>query len=184
MALGTGGIILGTGGEIGGTALDATGVGLVVGVPLNVAAAAAAAGGVGAVAHGATSLGEHARANDNRWLTEVDAPTVGRGRPGDPLPDSARPDLAGSNWKGRVAKNGKGEVWQDPDFIFSTKGAPENVDSIRFMDPSPDYPHGYVIFYNSEGQPLNVEGKPGPRSQTHLAVDGDGTFPIPEGWSP
>ncbi|NUO34185.1 MAG: hypothetical protein HOQ27_03795 [Dermatophilaceae bacterium] len=52
------------------------------------------------------------------------------------------------------------------------------------MDPSPDYPHGYVIFYNSEGQPLNVEGKPGPRAQTHLAVDGDGTFPIPEGWSP
>ncbi|GAB3885614.1 hypothetical protein [Terrabacter terrigena] len=184
IAFGVGGIIVGTGGEIGGTALDATGVGLVVGVPLNVAAAAVAAGGVGAVAHGATSLGEHARANDNRWLTEADAPTVGRGKAGDPLPDSARPDLAGSNWKGRVADSEKGEVWQDPDSMDVPAGAPENANSVRFMDPNPDYPHGYLVFYNKDGQPMNAAGKPGPRSQTHLAVLGDGTIPIPEGWSP
>ncbi|NUO36008.1 MAG: hypothetical protein HOQ27_13235 [Dermatophilaceae bacterium] len=182
MALGTGGIILGTGGEIGGTALDATGVGLVVGVPLNVAAAAAAAGGVGAVAHGATSLAEHARANDNRWLTEVDAPTVGRGRPGDPLPDSARPDLAGSNWKGRVAKNGKGEVWQDPDFI-GVKGN-RNVNSMRIMEPTWRHPNGYVRFYNKHGQPIDIDGKPTGEDFTHLPIRADGTFDIPKGWNP
>ncbi len=184
MALGAGGIILGAGGEIGGTALDATGVGLVVGVPLNVAAAAVAAGGVGAVAHGATSLGEHARANDNRWLTEADAPTVGRGKAGDPLPDSTRPDVAGSNWKGRVSDNGKGEVWQDPDFVGLKVQGNTHVNSMRIMDPTWRYPNGYVRFYNEHGQPIDLDGKPTGDDLTHLPIRADGTFDIPRGWAP
>lgn len=184
IALGVGGIILGTGGEIGGTVLDATGVGMVVGVPLNVAAAAVAAGGVGAIARGATRLGEHARANDNRWLTEVDAPTVGRGKAGDPLPDSSRPDLAGSSWKGRVSDNGKGEVWQDPDFVGVKVNGNDDINSLRVMDPTAQYPHGYLRFYNRHGQAIDIEGRPTDKDSTHLPIREDGTFDIPRGWNP
>lgn len=184
IALGVGGIILGTGGEIGGTVLDATGVGVVVGVPLNVAAAAVAAGGVGAIAHGATRLGEHARANDNRWLSEADAPTVGRGKAGDPLPDSSRPDLAGQNWKGRVSDNEKGEVWQDPDFVGVKVNGNEDVNSMRVMDPTERYPNGYLRFYNKQGQPIDIDGRPTGKDPTHLPIREDGTFDIPRGWNP
>lgn len=60
------------------------------GVPINVVAAGAIAGGVttaGAGA-GAGNLIQHARVNDNRLLHEADVPKVGRGKAGDPLPDS------------------------------------------------------------------------------------------------
>lgn len=49
---GLGLIALGTGGEVGGVALDATGIGAVAGVPLNIAAAGAIGAGATAVGHG------------------------------------------------------------------------------------------------------------------------------------
>jgi hypothetical protein len=157
----------------------------VAGVPLNVAAAAAIAAGAGAVTHGASRLADHAAQNENHLLKEVDGPSVGgRGQPGDPLPDSFRPELAGSNWQGRVAKNGKGEVWQDPEMISVADGSPKNRNAIRFMDSKPGHPHGYVVFYNKEGQPLNLDGRTGTHAETHHSIRADGTFDVPLGWNP
>jgi hypothetical protein len=100
-----------------------------------------------------------------------------RGGPGTPLDVSARPPTAGADWEGRVANNGKGEVWRRP-------GATGNADSIRIEDPSPDYPDGCVRFYNSKGQPIDLNGKPTGNDQTHIEINPDGTYPIPKGWHP
>jgi hypothetical protein len=81
-------------------------------------------------------------------------------------------------WQGRTADNGKGWVWQEP-------GSPGNANSLRVMDPTPQYPNGYTRFYNGEGngQPLGLDGKPGPRSATHIPRSASGgDWPIPEGW--
>src|SRR5690606_19310561 len=152
MAAGAGMVIIGTGGEVAGVALDATGVGAVAGVPINVAAAGLVASGAGAITHGASRLGDHAAQQDNRLLNEVHGPSAGgRGSPGDPLPDSMRPDVAGSTWKGRVADSGRGQVWQAPERLDAPKGTPKDADSVRIMDPDDRYPYGYVRFYNSYG---------------------------------
>lgn len=184
MAMGAGMIFLGAGGEVGGFALDATGVGAVAGVPIHIASAGLIAGGATAVGQGAGRLVEHAQQKDARWLHGVDRPSTGRGKPGDPLPDSQRPSTAGSNWEGRVAKKGRGEVWQAPDKIDLGKGKPENADSVRIMDPKPGYRHGYVRFYNPHGQPLDLHGKPTGDDFTHIPKRQDGTYDIPEGWNP
>ncbi|EWT07448.1 hypothetical protein N864_07325 [Intrasporangium chromatireducens Q5-1] len=186
LALGTGMIILGGAGMAGGTALDATGAGAVAGVPIQFAAAAVTATGVAAASHGAGDLLDNAARKDGRLLREVEAPTVGRGTPGEPLPDSMRPDTAGANWKGRVADNGKGEVWQAPEKVDAPKGAPENADSIRIMGADRRYPRGYVRFYNSYGQPLRLDGRTGTKNgpDTHIEVGPDGTYEIPIGWGP
>jgi hypothetical protein len=39
------------------------------------------------------------------------------------------------------------------------------------MDPTSQYPAGYVRFYNSLGQPLDVLGKPGSQATTHIPLD-------------
>ena len=78
MALGAGMVVVGAGGEVAGVALDATGVGAVAGVPINIAAAGSAAAGAGAVAHGGSRLADHAALNQNRLLNEVDGPSVRR----------------------------------------------------------------------------------------------------------
>ena len=70
-----------------------------------------------------------------------------RGAPGTPLDVSTRPHTAGADWEGRLAESEKGDIWQRP----GAKGP--KADSIRIMDPNPDYPNGYVRFYNSQGQP-------------------------------
>jgi hypothetical protein len=184
MAMGAGMIFLGAGGEVGGFALDATGVGAVAGVPINIASAGLIAGGATAVGQGAGRLVEHAQQKDHRWLHEVDGPSTGRGKAGDPLPDSQRPSTAGSNWKGRVSDTRKGEVWQAPDKIGLGKGKPENADSVRIMDPKTDYPHGYVRFYNTHGQPLDPHGKPMGDDVTHFPKRPDGSYDIPKGWNP
>jgi hypothetical protein len=64
---------------------------------------------------------------------------------------------------GREADNGAGIVFQEP-------GAPGNAGSIRIMEPTAQYPDGYFRYYNSEGngQALDVNGKPGPPSTTHI----------------
>lgn len=186
MAFGTGMMFLGAGGEVGGFALDATGVGAVAGVPINIAAAGAVVGGIATAGSGAGRFIQHARANDNRLLQESDAPRSGRGQAGEPLPDSMRPDAAGSTWKGRVGNNREGDVWQAPDKVDVAKGQPKYADMLRVCDPTPRYPSGYVRFYNHEGQPIRTDGKPGrdQHPETHFEIRPDGTFPLPKGWNP
>ncbi|MDN5764977.1 MAG: hypothetical protein L0H96_01970 [Humibacillus sp.] len=84
------------GGEVGGFALDATGVGAVAGVPINIAAAGAVVGGIATAGSGVGRFIQHARTNDNRLLQEADAPKSARGQAGEPLPESMRPDAVGS----------------------------------------------------------------------------------------
>ncbi|WP_072804095.1 WXG100 family type VII secretion target [Rhodococcoides yunnanense] len=92
-----------------------------------------------------------------------------------------RPALTGSpssvpaGWTSTPAKNGRGEVWQKP-------GSTGNNDSMRIMDPSARYPNGYVRFYNEHGQPIDLNGKPGPQSSTHIPIEPDGSFAVPKGW--
>ncbi|MDT5281095.1 MAG: hypothetical protein QOJ20_2290 [Mycobacterium sp.] len=56
--------------------------------------------------------------------------------------------------------------------------------SIRIMEPgaNPQYPNGYVGFTNEHNQPINLDGKPGTRAETHIPRNPDGSFPIPKGW--
>ncbi len=79
-----------------------------------------------------------------------------------------------SGWAGRVADNGQGIVFQEP-------GAVGNANSLRIMDPTAQYPNGYVRYYNGvgNGQPLDVFGNPGPPSATHIPQDYTGPWP---GW--
>ena len=80
-------------------------------------------------------------------------------------------------WVQRPARNGKGQVWQEP-------GMPENTNfnSIRFADPDRRYPDGCVRFYNADGQPLDLNGKPGSMAATHIPRRPDGSYPLPKGW--
>lgn len=80
------------------------------------------------------------------------------------------------SWTEREADNGKGTVYQDPN-------ASGNANMLRKMDPTGRYPNGYVRFYNEHGQPIGLDGKPGPRSKTHIPVNDDGTYDVPEGWN-
>jgi hypothetical protein len=106
-------------------------------------------------------------------------------KPGKKLPDRKRPDAAGNDYEGRVSDNGRGEVWQKP-------GAKGNANSVRVMDPKPGYPNGYVRYYNDQGQPIGLDGKPnipgGTKAQnaahTHIPMNPDGTYPTPKGWKP
>ena len=49
-----------------------------------------------------------------------------------------------SGWAGRTADNGRGIVFQKP-------GSLKNQNSIRIMEPTPQYPNGYVRVYNGKG---------------------------------
>lgn len=186
MAAGAAMTVVGAGGEIAGFGLDMTGVGAVAGMPVNVAAAGLMTAGAVTTAHGATQLGAHAAENGVTLLQEASGPAPSRGSPGDPLPDTLRPDTAGPTWKGRVADSGKGDVWQDPSKVEHVPGQPRNASSLRIMDPEGRYPYGYVRFYNDSGQALTPEGKPGPQTSptTHFPIRPDGTYDLPKGWSP
>jgi RHS repeat-associated protein len=78
-------------------------------------------------------------------------------------------------WSSRLADNGKGTVWQAP----TSTG---NAKTVRVMEPTERYPNGYVRFFNEHGQPIGLNGKPGPRSDTHIPRNPDGTYDLPEGW--
>jgi hypothetical protein len=80
-------------------------------------------------------------------------------------------------WVARPADNGMGTVYQQP-------GAVGNSNSIRIMEPGADprYPNGYVRYTNEHNQPINLDGKPGSRADTHIPRNPDGSYPIPRGW--
>lgn len=86
-----------------------------------------------------------------------------------------RPAGVGEDWVARTADNGKGIVWQSP----SSTG---NADSLRVMNPTDTYANGYARFYNKDGQPIGLDGKPGSRAATHIPMNPDGTYPLPVGW--
>lgn len=182
-ASGAGLMFLGGAGEAGGASLDISGVGVVVGVPLHVAAAGVVTAGGATATDGLRRLLEHAADNDHELLREIDGPTPGRGGPGEPIPDSQRPDGAGATWKGRVSRNGKGEVWQDPE-KFENPLYHEDADSMRYMDPTDLYPDGYVRFHGEKGHTLTLEGGLGTRAQTHHPMTPEYTYDIPKGWNP
>jgi hypothetical protein len=100
--------------------------------------------------------------------SKADIPNVGP----QPPPSGVPP-----GWVARPADNGMGTVYQQP-------GAVGNSNSIRIMEPgaNPQYPNGYVRFTNEHNQPINLDGKPGTRAETHIPRNPDGSFPIPKGW--
>ncbi len=83
-----------------------------------------------------------------------------------------------------MANNGKGEVWQDPAMKDAPKGTSPNRNVFRDEDPDPQYPDGCVRFYNDQGQPVGLDGKPGSEAHTHIPKNPDGSYPVPEGWNP
>lgn len=111
----------------------------------------------------------------------IGAATFGAGKAAkvllkDYLPVELPPGVK-EGWEPRPTNNGKGTVYQKP-------GSLRNANSIRVMDPGADprYPNGYVRFYNEHGQPINIEGKPGPNPETHIPRNPDGSYPTPKGW--
>lgn len=186
MLAGAGLIVVGGVGTGAAGGLDATGFGVAAGVPLHVASARTVAAGATAAAHGAIRLGQHAAASDAWWLAEARTEhfSLAGKKPGDPLPDSWRPEVAGKTWKGRVARDGNGEVWQDPLTMAVKDGESENKNVLRIKRPDGRYPNGAVRFYNKYGQALDLNGKPTSRAETHIVIDKDGIYQIPEGWNP
>lgn len=89
--------------------------------------------------------------------------------------DDVLPGGVKAGWQSRVADNGKGTVWQAP-------GSSGNANMLRVMESTERYPNCYVRFYNDRGQPIGLNGKPGPRPDTHLPRNPDGPYPLPEGW--
>jgi hypothetical protein len=89
-----------------------------------------------------------------------------------PMPPGVKP-----GWPSRPADRGSGTVYQKPN-------SPGDSNSVRIMEPGSDprYPNGYVKFTNEHNQPINLDGKPGPRAETHIPRNPDGSYPIPEGW--
>lgn len=73
--------VLGAGGEIGGAALDATGIGAALGVPVGVVSAGAIGGGLATAAAGAAGLAQAATGADQ--VQPMQANIFGRAKPGD-----------------------------------------------------------------------------------------------------
>lgn len=91
------------------------------------------------------------------------------------LPQAGPPHNVPNGWVSSPVRNGRGEMWQKP-------GSSGNADSMRIMDPTARYPNGYVRYYNEHGQPIDLNGKPGPNPETHIPIKPDGSFPVPTGW--
>jgi hypothetical protein len=88
---------------------------------------------------------------------------------------ASRPAGVGDDFVSQVANNRKGTVWRAP-------GTTGNAGTIRIMEPTAQYPNGYVRFYNNSGQSLGLNGKLGPNSATHIPINPDGTYPLPKDW--
>jgi hypothetical protein len=126
-------------------------------------AAATIAGGEGVAVSGAIKVSSAAsaatvRATTNSGMGGVRAAATAAAK----LPSGRQ---VPEGWVPRVADNGKGTV-------FQRRGAQGNADMIRIMDPTAEYSDGYVRVYNSHGQPVDVNGKPGPRPATHIPLGG------------
>lgn len=155
------------GGEGIGLGLDATGAGAAAGVPLNAVSAAGVATGASMAGAAAMSIGQHAAGDDH-----VEPVQQQQGSSSKPEGD---PPGVQDGWQARQADNGKGTVYQDPN-------ADGNANMVRVMDPTERYSHGYVRFYNDNGQPVGLDGKPGPKPHTHIPIRPNGSYPAPEGW--
>jgi hypothetical protein len=99
------------GGEGLGVALDATGVGAIAGVPLNVVSAAGIAAGAGITTAAMANIASHAGGDDHVSPVETDGDGVADG-----APDSTANNPTGvkPGWSSRTADNGKGAVYQKP----------------------------------------------------------------------
>ena len=61
----------------------------------------------------------------------------------------------------------------DGGLIFQKPGSVNNQNIIKIMNPTPDYPNGYIRVYNQYGQPLDITtNKPGSGtgSDTHFLI--------------
>ncbi len=154
-------------GEGAGAVLDASGVGAIAGVPLDAVSTLGVAAGGGIAMAAMRDLGQHAAGDDH---VEPIQPSGGGSGEGGNTPPGAKP-----GWASRTADNGRGTVWQQP-------GATGNADMVRIMDPTLRYPYGYVRFYNQYGQPVDLDGQPGPDPETHIPRAPDGSYPLPKGW--
>jgi hypothetical protein len=70
------------------------------------------------------------------------------------------------NYIAEPADNGQG-------WVFRAPGSTGNANIVRVGEPDAQNPTGYVRYYNSEGQPLNIYGDPGPNADTHLPLNPD-----------
>jgi hypothetical protein len=61
--------------------------------------------------------------------------------------------------------------------VFQKPGSTGNKDMIRIMDPTARYPNGYARVYNEYGQPVDVNGKPKSRAETHVPAEYEGPWP-------
>ena len=87
----------------------------------------------------------------------------------------SRPAGVADDFVSQAANSGKGTVWRPP-------GTTGNAGTVRIMEPTAQYPNGYVRFYNEGGQPIGLNGMPGPNPVTHIPLNPDGTYSIPKGW--
>jgi hypothetical protein len=124
-------MVAGSSGEVGGGLLDATGVGAVVGVPINIAAAGVIAAGAGMTAVGAGALAQNAAGPDSVQVlesraTEPEPGSAGqRGTPTDRAKrhlterdlDAARRELKGEV----VARKPSGEPWNHVQEVRETQ---------------------------------------------------------------
>ncbi|NMM17067.1 MAG: hypothetical protein HHJ14_07980 [Cellulomonas sp.] len=88
---------------------------------------------------------------------------------------AARPAGVADSFVSEAANTGKGTVWRAP-------GSSGNAGTVRVMEPTAQYPDGYARFYNDSGQPIGLNGNPGPNSMTHIPLNRDGTYPLPKNW--
>ncbi|MEU6235634.1 putative T7SS-secreted protein [Kitasatospora sp. NPDC047058] len=96
LAGGLGLAVLGAGGEVGGFALDATGIGAVLGVPVNVVSAGAIAGGLGLAGAGLSTIMQDAAGPDRVQMTSDGGGGGGGGpAPGEPVSNRVRPPQEG-----------------------------------------------------------------------------------------